>query len=64
MGTDLSRWDFDSDGTVDRLLILHSGGAQESGGGANTIWSHMSWLNEPVEIGDWSVSHYTIASLD
>ena len=62
--TDLSRWDFDSDGTVDRLLILHSGGAQESGSGANTIWSHMSWLNEPVEIGDWSVSHYTIASLD
>jgi M6 family metalloprotease-like protein len=64
VGTDLSRWDFDSDGTVDRLLILHSGGAQESGSGANAIWSHMSWLDEPLEIGDWSVSHYTIASLD
>lgn len=61
---DLSRWDFDGDGIVDRLLILHSGGAQESGGGANSIWSHMSWLNEPLELGDWSVSHYTIASLD
>ncbi|RZD50485.1 MAG: hypothetical protein CXT65_02040 [Methanobacteriota archaeon] len=64
VGIDLSRWDFDNDGTVDRLLILHSGGAQESGSGANAIWSHMSWLDEPFEIGDWSVSHYTIASLD
>ena len=63
-GTDLSRWDFDGDGTVDRILILHSGLAQESGGGANAIWSHMSWLDEPLSIGDWSVSHYTIASLD
>jgi M6 family metalloprotease-like protein len=62
--TDLSRWDFDGDGTVDRLLILHSGGAQESGGGVNAIWSHMSWLDEPLEIGSWSISHYTIASLN
>ena len=61
---DLSRWDFDGDGIVDRLLILHSGGAQESGGGIDAIWSHMSWLDEPLEIGDWTVSHYTIASLD
>ena len=63
-GEDLSRWDFDGDGTVDRLLILHSGGAQESGGGSDAIWSHMSWLDEPLEVGDWQVGHYTIASLD
>jgi len=63
-GMDLSRWDFNDDGVVDRLLILHSGRAQESGGGADALWSHMSWLNEPLGIGDWSISHYTIASLD
>ena len=63
-GVDLSKWDFDGDGTVDRLLILHSGGAQESGGGSDAIWSHMSWLDEPLEVGDWKVGHYTIASLE
>ncbi|MDP6921154.1 MAG: M6 family metalloprotease domain-containing protein [Candidatus Thalassarchaeum sp.] len=63
-GEDLSKWDFDDDGTVDRLLILHSGGAQESGGGSDAIWSHMSWLDEPLEVGDWQVGHYTVASLD
>ena len=34
-GMDLSKWDFDNDGVVDRLLILHSGRAQESGGGSD-----------------------------
>ena len=63
-GMDLSRWDFDNDGVVDRLLIVHSGRAQESGGGSDALWSHMSWLSEPLEIGDWSINHYTIASLD
>ena len=63
-GMDLSRWDFNDDGVVDRLLVLHSGRAQESGGGADALWSHMSWLNEPLEIGDWNIAHYTIASLD
>ena len=63
-GEDLSRWDFDDDGVVDRLLILHSGGAQESGGGSDAIWSHMSWLDIPLEVGVWQVEHYTIASLD
>ena len=63
-GLDLSKWDFDNNGVVDRLLVLHSGRAQESGGGSDTLWSHMSWLSEPLEIGDWSIEHYTIASLD
>ena len=63
-GQDLSKWDFNGDGAIDRLLILHSGRAQETGGGANTLWSHMSWLDEPLSFDDWSVNHYTIASLD
>ncbi len=63
-GKDLSKWDFDGDGVVDRLLVLHSGRAQESGAGTDSLWSHMSWLTEPLQIGDWSIGHYTIASLD
>ena len=63
-GKDLSKWDFDGNGVVDRLLVLHSGRAQESGAGTDSLWSHMSWLSEPLQIGDWSIGHYTIASLD
>ncbi len=63
-GMDLSKWDFDNDGVVDRLLVLHSGRAQESGGGSDALWSHMSWLSEPLVIDDWNIEHYTVASLD
>ena len=63
-GQDLSNWDFNGDGSVDRLLVLHSGRAQETGGGANSLWSHMSWLDEALPLGEWSVNHYTMASLD
>ena len=61
--TDLSKWDFDDDGIVDRLLILHSGGAQESNGDSSAIWSHFSGLDNPIEISKWSIEHYTIVSL-
>ena len=39
-GMDLSQWDINGDGVIDRLLVLHSGNAQESGGPSNSIWSH------------------------
>lgn len=61
---DLSEWDLDGDGIVDRLLILHSGNAQESGGAPDSIWSHFSTLSSPIEIGQWEIKHYTISSLD
>ena len=61
-GKDLSAWDIDGNGVIDRLLILHSANPQEIGGGSSSIWSHMSGLDEPVNIGRWSISHYTIAS--
>ena len=32
---DLSRWDLNNDGVVDRILILHSSEPQEKGGGAS-----------------------------
>ena len=59
---DLSPWDFDSDGVIDRLLILHSANPQEIGGGESSIWSHMSGLDNPIIIDKWSINHYTIAS--
>jgi M6 family metalloprotease-like protein len=62
LGQDLSPWDLDDNGVIDRLLILHSAEPQEIGGGSSSIWSHMSGLDEPVEISNWSVNHYTIAS--
>ena len=59
---DLSPWDFDGNGIIDRLLILHSANPQEIGGGTNSIWSHMSGLDNPIVINEWSINHYTIAS--
>jgi len=61
---DLSQWDLNSDGVVDRLLILHSGEAQELGGPASSIWSHYSPFQDPVNIGDFSFAHYTMASVN
>ena len=54
-GLDLSDWDINGDGTLDRLLILHSGNAQESGGPADSIWSHFS---TPV-----SYTHLTLPTI-
>ncbi len=59
---DLSPWDFDGNGIIDRILILHSANPQEIGGGTNSIWSHMSGLDNPIVINEWSINHYTIAS--
>lgn len=67
MGTfqnqDISRWDLDGDFIVDRLLILHSGQAQEEGGPSTSIWSHFSAFYEPVTVGDYTFEHYTMASV-
>ena len=59
---DLSPWDFDKNGIIDRLLILHSANPQELGGGTSSIWSHMSGLDKPIILNEWSINHYTIAS--
>ena len=63
-GEDLSRWDIDGDGVIDRLLLLHSAQPQESGGNSNSLWSHFSGMQESLEIGEWTIEHYTIASVD
>ena len=63
-GIDLSDWDLDGDGVIDRLLILHSGEAQELGGPSSSIWSHYSTFQDPIDIGDFSFEHYTMVSIN
>ena len=57
---DLSNWDLNGDGVIDRILILHSAQPQEKNGGANSLWSHFTSMQEPLEIGDWTFEHFTI----
>ena len=60
---DISQWDLDGDFIVDRLLILHSGQAQEEWGPSTSIWSHFSAFYEPVVVGEYTFEHYTMASV-
>ena len=41
-GLDWSKYDLNSDGYVDRLLILHTTVGQEVGGNSDRIWSHFT----------------------
>lgn len=62
---DWSDFDLDGDGSIDRLLILHTATPQEDGSGSSSrIWSHFGPLVEPVPVsGGLKVHHYTMASL-
>ena len=62
-GVDLSNWDLNSDGVIDRILILHSAQPQEMNGGSDSLWSHFTGMQEPLEIGDWEIKHFTISSV-
>ena len=59
---DLNQFDLDNDGTLDRLLMLHTGRPQETSGKSSDIWSHFQHLSDPIEKGNTSISHYTMAS--
>ena len=59
-----SKYDLNSDGYVDRLLILHTTVGQEVGGNSNRIWSHFTTLDEIIELGGGlKIGHYTMAGL-
>ncbi len=61
---DWDKYDLDNDGSVDRLLILHTAIGQESGGNSNRIWSHFTTFETPIDLGnDLTVAHYAMASL-
>ena len=59
---DMTPYDFDDDGWVDRLLVLHTGDAQEDGGNQDAIWSHYAPLSPGFSAGGKSIGSYTIAS--
>ncbi len=61
-----SVYDLDGDGSVDRLLILHTTiGQEESPSNTNRIWSHFTHFETPTVLDDGTVlSHYTMASLE
>ncbi len=61
---DLSPWDLNDDGVIDRLLLIHSAPPQESTGNSNSFWSHFSLMDNPIEIQDWRIEHYVVASID
>ena len=63
-GYDLSQFDLNSDGWIDRLLLLHTGNVQEDSGSTSNIWSHFGHLEDTVEVGDYKFDHYTIAGFD
>jgi len=59
---DLTQFDLDNDGILDRLLLLHTGRPQETSGRSSDIWSHFQHLSEPIEVRNTTVSHYTMSS--
>ncbi len=62
-GINWNKYDLNSDNVVDRILIIHTGGAQEDGGNPNEIWSHFGYLTEDVEFNGSIISTYAMASL-
>ena len=63
-GVDLSQFDLDSDGWIDRFLIIHTAEVQEDNGGSGSIWSHYGPLSAMVEVDGYKFDHYTIAGFD
>ncbi|MGC9110774.1 MAG: M6 family metalloprotease domain-containing protein [candidate division WOR-3 bacterium] len=65
---DFSRYDWDGDGLVDGLLVVHAGPGAEETGQPDNIWSHKWQLSDgvfgspgPVQTGDGvSVDEYSI----
>lgn len=64
-GVDFAKYDNDSDGMVDGLLIVHAGQGAEVGGGNNSpyIWSHqgeLSYSGLATTYNNVSLDHYMI----
>jgi len=57
-GFDFSQFDNDGDGYVDVVNIIHSGPGAEEGDQTN-IWSHRSWLSNPVQYDGVYIRDYT-----
>jgi len=69
---DFRTFDTDGDGTVNHVVIVHAGAAQESSGNVNDIWSHR-WvvvdanpggLNDPLTVDGVQVYGYIMTAED
>jgi len=58
---DFSQFDWDSDGYVDNLMVIHSGGDQASGCTPNCIWSHAGSGNRVSVDGKYVQNYATVA---
>ena len=56
-------FDLNSDGVVDRLLILHTGGVQEDGGNSNELWSHFGHFENDLKLNESTIKTYAMAGL-
>ena len=61
-----SVYDLNNDGSVDRVLILHTTiGQEESPSNTQRIWSHFTHFESSIAVGtDTELAHYTMASLE
>ncbi len=57
-----SDYDNDSDGYVDNIYVFYAGYSEASGGGANTIWPHSSWVNSDTEYDGVNIGSYACGS--
>jgi len=58
---DFANYDSDGDGEVDAIFIVHAGiGAEETLNDTTKIWSHRSWLDNPVTLNGTKIYDYTI----
>jgi M6 family metalloprotease-like protein len=51
-GIDFTQYDSDADGTIDNIMVIHSGYGEEAGADEGTIWSHrwnIDWYNKKVD---------------
>lgn len=55
---DFSQYDIDGNGSVDGLMVVHSGQGAELTGNSNHIWSHAWNLNTPVQVDGVTINNY------
>lgn len=52
LGVDFSLYDWDGEGEVNQVLVIHAGNGEEYGSNPNDIWSHEWSLTEAAEYND------------
>ncbi len=58
---DYTEYDNDDDGNVDGVYVIYAGHGEESGGGADCIWSHTGTIT-PVVLDSVSIADYSCSA--